>query len=120
MEIRKVRRDDDFVAIGNIYARSWKAAYRGIVPQHYLDELNGAHWSNVLANSRYDAFIILDEHQYVGASSVCPARDEKMIGWGEIISIYLLPEYFGKGYATPLFDYATNALIGAGFKNIYL
>ena len=43
-----------------------------------------------------------------------------MTGWGEIISIYLLPEYFGKGYAKPLFDCSINTLIGAGFNSIYL
>jgi hypothetical protein len=54
MKIRKVTKDDDFEAIGNIYCCSWKTAYRGIVPQDYLDTLSGRHWSSVLADSRYD------------------------------------------------------------------
>ncbi len=120
MEIRKVNKNDDFEAIGNIYACSWKTAYRGIVPQSYLDGLNGGRLSTTLANSQYDAFIILDGDKYVGTSSVCAARDEKKVGWGELISIYLLPEYFGKGYAKPLFDCSVNALVSEGFTNIYL
>lgn len=120
MELRKVTAIDDFDAIGDIYSCSWKAAYQGIVPQNYLDELSGRHWSSVLADSQYDAYVILDGEHYAGTSSICGARDDKMTGWGEIISIYLLPAYFGKGYAEPLFDCAVNALMEQGYKSIYL
>lgn len=120
MEIRKADKNDDFSAIGNIYASSWKVAYQGIVPQDYLDGLNGGRWSDVLTDSQYDAFVIMDGEKYAGTSSICAARDEAMEGWGEIISIYLLPEYFGKGYAKPLLDYSIDALEYVGFKNVYL
>jgi len=120
MEIRKVTKSDDFAAIGNIYARSWQVAYRGIVPQDYLDALSGTRWSSVLANSQYDAYVIIEGNRYIGTSSVCPARDEELPGWGEVISIYLLPEYFGKGYGKPLLKTATDALVTKGFRDIYL
>ena len=120
MEIRKVRESDDFESIGNIYARSWQAAYRGIVPQDYLESLSGARWSSVLSTSRYDAYVIIEDNRYIGTSSVCPARDEELRGWGEIISIYLLPEYFGKGYAKPLLKTAMDDLLSKGFQDIYL
>jgi len=120
MEIKKVTKKDDFKAIGNIYSSSWKTAYKGIVPQEYLDDLSGDKWSPVLANIHNDAFIIMDGEKYVGTSSICAARDSSMEGWGEIISIYLLPEYFGKGYSQPLFDCAINALRNAGYTRVYL
>lgn len=120
MELRKVRANDDFDAIGNIYSSSQKTAYRGIVPKEYLGDLSGRRWSSVLAESMHDSFIVLDGEKYVGTSSICAARDEKMSGWGEIISIYLLPEYFGKGYAKLLLDCAIDALIDKGFNKICL
>ena len=120
MEIRKVTFNDDFAAIGSIYAESWKFAYRGIVPQAYLDQLTNRRWMNALNENRYDAFILLDNGQYIGTSSICPARDKDMAGWGEIISLYLLPEYFGKGYAALLLDYVVSALQKEGFQRIYL
>jgi len=120
MEIRKVVQTDDFDAIGEIYAKSWKTAYKGIVSQSYLDKLQGSRWSSVLAESQNDAFIIVDSGKYIGTSSICAARDFEMTGWGEIISIYLLPEYFAKGYAEPLFNCAVNNLLEKGYKNIYL
>jgi len=120
MEIRKVTATDDFDAISRIYALSWKTAYKDIVPQQYLDELSENRWSDILRNSPNDAFVIMENGVYIGTSSICAARDEKMNGWGEIISIYLLPEYFGKGYGKPLFDNSVNALLNMGFDKIYV
>ncbi|GHU80548.1 N-acetyltransferase [Clostridia bacterium] len=120
MEIRRVTVQDNFAAIGEIYASSWKAAYRGLVPQDYLDGLSGKRWSDTLANSKHDAFVVMEKDRYIGTSSVCAARDDRMSGWGEVVSIYLLPEYFGKGYAKPLFDFAVAALSDKGFEDIYL
>jgi len=58
--------------------------------------------------------------EYIGTSGVCPARDEKMSGWGEIMSIYLLPEYFGKGFGKPLMDNSISFLLTRGYANIYV
>ena len=120
MDIRKVTTDDDLEAIGEIYAQSWKTAYCGIVPQNYLDGLHGGMWAGVLSDSQYDAFVVCEDGKYIGASSICAARDEAMAGYGEIVSIYLLPEYFGKGYAAPLFNHVVNALLEKGYKDMYL
>ena len=120
MIVRKVTQSDDFDAIGNIYAQSWKSAYRGIVPQSYLDSLSGEQWADKFRTRKHDSFIILEGGKYIGTSSICAARDEIMAGYGEIISIYLLPEYFGQGYAEPLLNCAVNALWEKGYENIYL
>ena len=120
MEIRKTTNADDFEAIGNLYATSWKTAYQGIVPQAYLDELSGSRWASRLATSDYDSYVLLQGNTYIGTSAIAPAREEGMAGWGEIISFYLLPEYWGKGYAKPLFSYVINALQQGGWQNVYL
>lgn len=120
MEIRKVSETDDFEEIANIYATSWKVAYQGIVPQNYLNKLTGSNWAPILMKSKNDVFVIIENKKYVGVSSVCEARDEKKRGWGEIISIYLLPDYFGKGYSKQLIDISVTELKARGFNNIYL
>ena len=111
MEIRKVVANDDYFAIGNIYAKSWKDTYKGILPDKYLDSLSARTWEEILKNNRYTSFVILEEEKYIGTSMVSPARDEKMKGFGEIISFYLKPEYFGKGYAKPLLDFVIKNLL---------
>lgn len=106
--------------ISRIYALSWKAAYKGIVPQTYLDQLSEYRWSLFLADNLSKSYVLLDNDRYIGTSSISSARDEKMIGWGEIISIYLLPEHFGKGYGKALFNFSINELKRSGFSNIYI
>ena len=90
MEIRKIVPADDFDAISRIYALSWKAVYKNIVPQKLLDELPENKWADVLRNSSYDNYVLIKDGKYIGTSGVCPARDGDMPGWGEIMSIYIL------------------------------
>ncbi len=120
MIIKKVNAADSFEAIGEIYASSWKAAYQDIIPQDYLDGLNGSRWAGVIAKSQYTAFVVMDGEKYAGTSSIAPARDEGLEGWGEIVSIYMRPEYFGRGYAGPLLEYVIGALAERGYSDIYL
>ena len=68
MEIRKVNATDDFNALSRIYALSWKAAYIGIVPQQYLDELAEDHWADTLQNSSYDSYVLIENGKYIGTS----------------------------------------------------
>ncbi len=119
MEIRQMKREEaDDISL--IYVLSWKAAYKGIVPQTYLDQLSQQRWSSLLAENPSKSFVLLDNGQYIGTSTVSPARDEEMAGWGEIISIYLLPQHFGKGYGKILLNFCINELKNAGFSCIYL
>lgn len=43
-----------------------------------------------------------------------------MNGYGEIISIYLLPEYLRKGYGKQLLQAAVDDLMRMGYKDIFL
>ena len=44
MEIRLLRDSDGRVAVSRIYEESWKFAYKGIVPQAYLDSIPAGRW----------------------------------------------------------------------------
>ncbi len=120
MQVRRATADDDFAAIAEIYARSWQAAYRGIVPQEYLDGLTGERWGWLSAERAGGTLVLMDGGRYVGTSFVCASRDPAMAGWGEIVSLYLLPEYWGSGGGAPLFAAAVDALGEIGFADIYL
>lgn len=120
MVLRKVKKTDDFEAIANVYVRSWQAAYKGIASQDYLDALTADRWKDVLSGSALESFVLLDGANYVGTCAISPARDEAMAGWGEIVSIYLLPEYFGKGCGKKLLCAAQEELHRGGYSSIYL
>lgn len=39
MEIRHIKQTDDRLAVSHIYEESWKFAYKGIIPQSYLNRV---------------------------------------------------------------------------------
>ncbi len=120
MEIRPVGKSDDRAAISRVYAESWKYAYKGIVPQDYLDGLSEDKWSLAPDKPGLYSLVLLDGEKIVGTSSCCKSRWSDMEGWGEIVSIYLLPEYIGKGLGAPLLKAAEGCLRGLGFNKIFL
>lgn len=57
MIVRPATDGDDRLAIGQVYVDSWRAAYRGLIPQAYLDGLDARNWLGVLkGNLRAQAF----------------------------------------------------------------
>lgn len=119
MEIERVSVETASVA-SHIYALSWKTGYKKIVPQPYLDQLSLEGWTSRLKQSIYTDFLLKDHNKYVAVMSVSPARDEHMRGWGEIVSLYVLPEYFRNGYGRILFSHGVECLHKHGFQKIYL
>lgn len=120
MEIRHVNAGDDRLAISRIYEESWKFAYRGIIPQSYLDSIPSGRWASRVDTPGMDSFVMLDGSRYAGTASCCPSRFSEYKGFGEIVSIYLLPEYMGKGYGRLLLDAAVFQLEKMGFRHIFL
>ena len=48
MYIRHIRPEDDRMSISEIYERSWKHAYKDILPDSYLNAIPRGHWSSVV------------------------------------------------------------------------
>lgn len=63
---------------------------------------------------------MLVKNKIIGISSYCKSSLEEYKDWGEIISIYLLPEYIGKGYGKSLLEKAIEKLKAMGFTTIFL
>ena len=111
MEIRYVRPDDSLLAISNIYERSWKYAYQNIIPQDYLDSIPTGRWANSITKNGMNI---------IGTAAICKSRWENYSDYGEIVSIYFLPEYIGKGYGTFLLKKCVDELKKLGFDRILL
>ena len=120
MEIRLANPGDDTLEISKIYAQSWKAAYKGIVPQKYLDSLPEDRWAFKLTQSAFHSMLVIEDGSYIGTSSFGAAREEEWAGWAEIISIYLLPEVFGRGIGGQLLGAVLTELSHIGYHKVYL
>ena len=114
----------DAMGIAIVHVRSWQAAYRGLVPQDYLDSLDAEQrrpvWERIVGEAQWPragTFVAEEGEHVVGFASICPARDddEEPADSGELAAIYLLPGAWGKGLGRELMSSALSALSDAGF-----
>ncbi len=120
MEIRYITRSDDKCAISKVYEESWKYAYQGIVPQDYLDSIPEGQWAFSIEQEDRSNLVMVQEGKIIGTSGFGKSRMAEMNGFGEVISIYLLPEYMGKGYGRLLLQAVTSELGKMGFDKVFL
>lgn len=64
--------------------------------------------------------IAVENGRMIGTAGICESRWEQYHGYGEIVSIYFLPEYIGKGHGQALLNRCVEELNGKGYKNILL
>jgi GNAT superfamily N-acetyltransferase len=114
----------DAAEIGAAHVRSWQRAYRGLLPQEYLDRLDpvarAERWRQRLQDmdwSRGGVLVIAAEAEIVGFTRFGPTRDQDddPAQVGEIASIYLLPQAWGTGLGRRLMSSALRHLAGAGY-----
>ena len=60
MEIRPLREADSRLELSRIYEESWKFAYRGIVPQAYLDGIPAGRWAKTLDGSGWESLVLAE------------------------------------------------------------
>jgi len=106
--------------ISKIYEESWKCAYKGIIPQDYLDSISEGYWALKLDKHGWNTLVCVNNGRIVGTSSFYKSRFEQFHDWGEVISIYLLPDYMGKGYGRILMESAISELKKRGYEDIFL
>ena len=119
----------DAMAIAVVHVRSWQAAYRGLMPQDYLDGLDPvrrrAQWDRLLADGgwpRAGVLVAEIDGQIAGFTALSPARDESedRAQVAEIAAIYLAPEAWGTGVGRQLMGAALEALALAGYSQVIL
>ena len=128
MRVRKAGAGDA-AAVAVVHVLSWQAAYKGLMPQDYLDGLDPARrrqlWDVVLAEDawpRSGVLVAENEDRVAGFAHFRPARDEdedpSLIA--EITAIYLVPEVWGSGTGRALMTSSLDVLTHAGYREATL
>jgi GNAT superfamily N-acetyltransferase len=114
----------DAAAMGRLHVRAWQAAYRGHMPDAYLDglrpEQRAAYWEGALGRERGRGAILVATRagQVVGFATVGPARDPE--GAGELFAINVDPDHWGTGAGRALLAAAEAELARLGFTEAVL
>lgn len=129
----RAARATDATQIALVHVRSWQGAYRGLLPQAYLDGLDPAQrvglWERVLAGvgagagaGRAGVMVADADGALRGFAGFSPSRDDDadQDRVGEITAIYLLPGAWGTGTGGRLMGAALGCLVQAGFSEATL
>ncbi len=124
---------EDALAVARVHVRSWQAAYKGLFPDDYLDQLRPEDRA-----SKYD-FASLDPMKprtlvavedgliqgfattrLVPAETVTPSLKSNFTHFGELCALYVDPERWGCGMGVALVAAARAHLFSLGMQDAFL
>jgi GNAT superfamily N-acetyltransferase len=114
----------DALAMGRVHVRAWQAAYRGHMPDDYLDDLRAedraGYWEGALRREDLGGTILVAERdgEVVGFAAVGPSPEPQ--GAGELFAINLDPDHWGTGVGRALLGGAQAELARLGFGETVL
>jgi GNAT superfamily N-acetyltransferase len=111
--------------IATIHVEAWQAAYRGIVPDEYLDSLSiderALTWREILSTGNETVWIAQESETIVGWISAAASRDaDAGAATGEIRAVYVAPGRWRKGVGRALCETAERHLRLGGFIEVTL
>ena len=115
---------EDASAISEVFALSWKKAYRGMMSQHYLDHLALDFWEKTLSeeleSGAVGAEVALEEGKVIGCIVYRKSRITALPEYAEIQAVYMHPDKIRKGYGQALLDSVLKTVKGMGYEGCYL
>jgi L-amino acid N-acyltransferase YncA len=116
---------NDARSVAEVHVRSWRHAYRGMLPDAVLDrqsvEDREAMWRDALTGSSFGVVVAQDDRGVVGFASFGPSRDDDAgDGVGEVPAIYVEPAAVGTGVGRELLSAAASALREHGYRRATL
>lgn len=129
VELREARRGDE-LAVAEVHVRSWQEAYRGLMPDEYLDALDphdrAGRYTFGSADPDAPTTVLAveggedGEGPILGFTTFCPSRDADVPGVGEIVSLYVDPDRHRGGVGRLLMAEARRRLREAGYTDALL
>jgi GNAT superfamily N-acetyltransferase len=116
---------EDCPRIADIQVRGWQAAYRGLIPDDFLDKLNVekriAVWKLFLHNGTGTMLVSKLAGQVTGFCHLIPSRDaDGGDVTAEIAAIYVDPDHWRSGYGRQLCSKTFTLATQQGFRSLTL
>jgi GNAT superfamily N-acetyltransferase len=105
---------------------TWQTCYRGLMPDEFLAGLSVQErepgWRKIIDAPGSMSFVCRSQRQTVGFAACGFTRDadKDPAVVGELYAIYVLPDFWGKGYGHALWRRVGRDLILAKFKEVNL
>ena len=110
--------------MAEVHVQSWQAAYKGLIPDAFLDNLsvdqreNG--WRKTLDMPTINVSVIEEGNRIIAFVTFGSARDEGLQEnlVGEVYAIYALQEFWNRGIGRKLMETAMKALRKMGYLTV--
>lgn len=125
MNIRPAKPDDAHI-LAELHVDSWKAAYKGLVPDEYLASLDyekrTQRFRESLEHNKEETYVAEENGELVGFMTLGQCRDDDLDNkkFGEIWGIYLAQEHWRKGIGTCLCQFGEELLRKRGYSSFIL
>jgi len=109
----------DELAVARVHIRSWQSAYRGLIAQDYLDNLQPEAWAGRYTFGRLGlrlpaTQVAVDGATICGLATTGLCRDQDLSNFGELMAIYVDPAYLHTGVGRSLMAAARERLHSVG------
>jgi ribosomal protein S18 acetylase RimI-like enzyme len=121
MDIRRAT-PDDAGAMASLHVAAWQTAYRGLVPDAFLDGLvvdrRAQRIRESLSAQAEETYLAEQEGNLLGMLTIGACRDEDVDPaiTGEIWGIYLAPQHWRQGIGSVLCRYCERLLSERGYQ----
>jgi len=116
---------DDAASIASVHIETWQHAYRGQLPNHYLDQLSeqlarrSEFWRKEISDPRSDKheiWVASGETGVTGFVALGPEREADEPLAGEIYAIYVNPRSWNQGLGRELITQSGQRLSALGYR----
>lgn len=129
VRLREARRGDE-LAVADLHVRAWQEAYRGLIPDEYLDELDpedrAARYTFEADDPEAPTTLLAVQdgedagEVILGFATFSPSRDADAPDHGEVVALYVDPDRYESGVGRMLMAEARRRLWEAGFTDALL
>jgi len=114
----------DALDVARVHVRSWQVGYRGLLSDAYLDNLRpedraGQYTFGAAERKRPATIVAVDNSGAIrGFATIGPDRD--VTDAGELLALYVDPDFWGHGVGRALVAAARERLVGQGYRRAVL
>ncbi|HRI18799.1 MAG TPA: GNAT family N-acetyltransferase, partial [Burkholderiaceae bacterium] len=118
-------RAQDAPAIAAVHVASWRAAYRGLIVDAYLDGLSAdgreRMWRDLIEEGRTSTLVARCAGRVCGFAAFGASRDaDAASGTAELIALYLDPAHWSRGVGRRLWRAVRQSVVAQGFLVVTL